>query len=205
MSRYYYHGIKHGSVLDKTLDIFQSGKIKCIPTVNKRGFNGNDFVSVCKKEIEEEYFRHSNNGFYNYVQNGICFIISDEIAAIKPEIIENADKWNRFELIGYMNSKPGMRFSDMFDEWQVKSHIPLSAILAIGIPIKYLEELMDEKEEGFQKVRKIISLALELGLDIVDSSVSNFVEEYENQKLEQERIISPTLFLCRDISDIFSK
>lgn len=205
MSKYYYHGVKRGCVLDKTFEIFQKGGIRCMPGARKIGFNGPDHVSVCTKELDEEYGKHSNNAFYNYVQNSICFIISSELEAIKPEIIENADKWNRFELIGYMNSKPGVRFSDMFDEWQIKDCVPLSAILAIGIPIKHLEELMDEKEEGLKKVRKIISLALELGLDIVDSSASNFVEEYENQKLEQERIISPTLFLCRDISDIFSK
>ncbi len=182
MSKYYYHGVKRGDILEKTLDIFQKGGIKCMPGARKIGFNGLDHVSICTKEPEEEYSRHSNNAFYKYVQDSICFIISDTVEAIKPEIIENADKWNRFELFGYMNSKPNTRFSDMFDEWQVKDRVSLSDIVAIGIPMQQLAELMEDIQEGQEKIKKIIEIALALGLDIVDSSLPNFVEEYEKEK-----------------------
>ncbi len=192
MSKYYYHGVKRGLVLDKTLEIFQKGGIKCMPGARKIGFNGLDYISICKKEAEEEYNKHSNNAFYNYVQNSICFIISDEIDAIKPEIIENADKWNRFELVGYMNSKPGVRFSDMFDEWQVYRIVPLSSIVGLGIPLKELGTILKlTSGNGKKRIEELIACALELGMDIVDSSDSNFVEKYESMKEKEEILLSP--------------
>ncbi len=187
MSKYYYHGVKRGLVLDKALEIFQKGGIKCMPGVRKIGFNGLDHVSVCMKEPVEEYGNHSNNAFYNYVQNSICFIILDTIETIKPEIIENADKWNRFELVGYMNSKPGFRFSDMFDEWQVYKEIPLSAIIGIGIPVQCLAPTLKDFPSDCNTIksfRKLLELANELGLDIVDTNQRGFVEEYERKKQE---------------------
>ncbi len=194
MSKYYYHGVKRGLVLDKALEIFQKGGIKCMPGVRKIGFNGLDHVSVCMKEPVEEYGNHSNNAFYNYVQNSICFIILDTIETIKPEIIENADKWNRFELVGYMNSKPGFRFSDMFDEWQVYKEIPLSAIIGIGIPLEELDTILTKTSgNGAEKIKKLITCALESGLDIVDSSDPNFVEKYESEK--EVVLLAPTKLL----------
>ncbi len=191
MSKYYYHGVKHGLVLDKALEIFQSGGIRCISCACKRGFNGTEFVSVCKKEPVEEYSRHSNNGFYNYVQDRICFIISEDIDPIKPEIIENADKWNRFELISYMNSKPGIRFSDMFDEWQVRGGITFSSIIGLGIPKKNIGSiLLQTSGDGIERLNTIIALAEAMGLDIVDSSDPDFVEKYEKQKEIGTNIIS---------------
>lgn len=194
MSKYYYHGVKRGLVLDKALEIFQKGGIKCMPGVRKIGFNGLDHVSVCMKEPVEEYGNHSNNAFYNYVQNSICFIILDTIETIKPEIIENADKWNRFELVGYMNSKPGFRFSDMFDEWQVYKEIPLSAIIGIGIPLEELDTILTKTSgNGAEKIKKLITCALESGLDIVDSSDPDFVEKYESEK--EVVLLAPTKLL----------
>lgn len=184
MSKYYYHGVKRGPVLDKALEILKKGAIVCIPSFRKIGFNGSEYVSICTKEPEEEYRNHSNNGFYNYVQNRICFIISDEIDAIKPEIIENADKWNRFELIGYMNSKPGTRFSDMFDEWQVYRQVSLSSIVALGIPYRDLDTILTKtlSDNGKEVLNEIIACAEALGLDIVDSSDPEFVKKYEEKK-----------------------
>ena len=63
MSKYYYHGVKRGDILEKTLDIFQKGGIKCMPGARKIGFNGLDHVSICTKEPEEEYSRHFINMF----------------------------------------------------------------------------------------------------------------------------------------------
>ncbi len=194
MSKYYYHGVKRGLVLDKALEIFQKGGIKCMPGVRKIGFNGLDHVSVCMKEPVEEYGNHSNNAFYNYVQNSICFIILDTIETIKPEIIENADKWNRFELVGYMNSKPGFRFSDMFDEWQVYKEVPLSAIIGLGIPLEELDTILTKTSgNGAEKIKKLITCALESGLDIVDSSDPEFVEKYESEK--EVALLAPTKLL----------
>lgn len=83
----------------------------------------------------------------------------------------------------------------MFDERQVKDEMPLSFIIGIGIPTKKLMTSSDVL--GFDPdytstlstlLTQIMGLATELGLDIVDSSSPNFVEEYENSKEHNKSI-----------------
>ena len=83
----------------------------------------------------------------------------------------------------------------MFDEWQAKDEIPLSFIIGIGVPIKKL--MTSDEVFGFDLyynstmstlLIQLIELATELGLDIVDSSNPNFVEEYENSKEHNKSI-----------------
>lgn len=199
MSKYYYHGIRNGLVLDKILNIFKDKGItskRLQHNLCNSGFNGLDYISICKKEEESLYHKFPNNAFYNYVQDHFCFILTDDLDVIKPEIIPDAKSWNRFELINYFNSKPGMQFSDMFDEWQVKDYIPLSKIIGIGIPVANLKSIFltgtmyssETSRESLDILKKIIFLANELKLDIIDSSELDFVTKYENQKELQQTI-----------------
>lgn len=191
MSRFFYHGIRNGiSAPDKVLDIFKTGGIKSKRLQNRSyriGFNGPDYVSVCRKGNFEDYESGKNNAFYNYILNSFCFIISDEVDAIKGEYTPDVIEWERFELAKFMTMYPERRITDMFDEWQVRDEIKFSHIIGIGIPLRWISTM---KHEGWSEIttlaRQIINLASSLGLDIVNSSMPNFVEQYEKEKLTIE-------------------
>ncbi len=181
-SRYYYHGL--GKIRDSLyylLSILTTGGIKSKRLLGYEsfyGYNGADYVSVCKKYPKGEYRQNRMNAFYSYVMDSFCLILSDSIPAFKlsPDYIRP----NIFDKV------IDRRVSDMFDEWQVKDQIPLSSIIGIGIPLKKLKNFMGRLvKEDFETLRKIVLLAKELGLDIVDSSHPKFVEKYEASKKEK--------------------
>lgn len=92
MSKYYYHGIQGNDFgMKKTLKILTTGGIKCKRLLNQEnfvGYNGLDYVSICKKEREVEYFHSKTNGFYSFVRCNFCFIISDTILGELQELKE---------------------------------------------------------------------------------------------------------------------
>lgn len=180
-SHYYYHGLgKTRSSLDILFRILTTGGIKSKKLLGYRssyGYNGSDYVSICKKYQKGEYRPNRANAFYTYVMNSFCLIISDNILAFKLALDDIQP--NIFDM------EIKRRVSDMFDEWQVKDQIPLSSIIGIGIPFKKLKHFMGKLvKEDFETLREIIVLARELELDIVDSSNPKFVEQYEAKKLE---------------------
>ena len=201
MSKYYYHGIKNLLNINAVLSIIQSGGIKSKRKQNlsyKIGFNGADYVSVCKKVPDEDYANFFNSAFENYIVNKFCFIIDNRIPAIKPQYIADASNWNRFELIKLMVSNPNNRFTDMIDEWQIKDEVPLTYIIGIGIPVKKINSLLVSKTVDSNVIEhiktvldKIIEFALNLNIDIVDSSNMHFIEEYEsNKEINNRKILN---------------
>ena len=190
MSRYFYHGV---SSIASTLKILQSGSIQCRRLLGKKanGYNGLDYVSVCKKYAEEDYQNTDlDNAFYKYVQNYCCFILSEEIPAMKTFPTKHIGDYP-MDTILFDKQK---RVSDMFDEWQVYKEIPLSAIIGIGIPLEELDTILTKTSgNGAEKIKKLITCALESGLDIVDSSDPNFVEKYESEK--EVVLLAPTKLL----------
>lgn len=186
MSKYYYHGVKGSCFgVENALKILKTGGIKCKRLLHMEccGYNGLDYVSICKKEQEKKYITNTVNGFYGFVQNSFCFIISDSIEAIKTEMPNSS--------LDYDEEPVFKRYSDMFDEWQVREQIPLSAIVGIGIPVIELEtlfELYPSSLKELQDLKEILSLSEKMGLDIIDSSEFHFVEVYESQKESGKRI-----------------
>lgn len=189
MSKYFYHGLGlsyfYPDNITTVLEILTTGGIKCKRLLGKKkfGYNGLDYVSVCKKYMEEEYHNaYGSTGFYKYVQDCFCFIISDDIDAVKTETIPKA-YWYFQDIVEKMKKHPEYRYSDMFDEWQVKEMIPLSSIIGIGVPIQWLKEVdWSFHRDSLEVLRNIFSIAESLGLDIVDSTDKNFVENYELEK-----------------------
>lgn len=188
-STYFYHGIgEKENFIDNFLRVLVTESIKSKRLLNRPsgGCNGLDYVSICKKYPEHFYQdevwytfykKEELSGFYGYVFNHFCFIISDSVSAIKVGISD--------ELTNDLDKPLDLKSSDMFDEWQVKDQIPLSKVIGVGIPLKWLEENKDIiSSVDYQKISKAVLLARDLGLDIVDSSNPSFVEEYERQKQE---------------------
>lgn len=190
MSRYFYHGLGvpyfFPSNITTVLKILTTGGIKSKRLLGRKkqfGYNDLDYVSICKKYSKEEYdCAYGSTGFYKYVQDCFCFIISDEIDAMKTETIPKC-YWYFVDIVEKMKENPNARYSDMFDEWQVKNQIATSSIIGIGLPMRWLDGV-DWKIflNSLQELKEILSIAEALGLDIVDSSRENFVEEYELEK-----------------------
>lgn len=187
MSRFFYHGIRNCQLApDTIIDIFKSGGIKSKRRQNRSyriGFNGPDYISICRKCADEEYETDRNNAFQHYILNSFCFIIRDDIDAIPGVYTPDVINWNRFELVRFMNEHPEIRITDMFDEWQVRDEIGFSHIIGLGIPIDWVK-IMHQKgyEDVLPLTEQIILLATSLGLDIVNSSAPDFIEQYEKSK-----------------------
>ena len=192
MSKFYYHGV--GNIMcnpyisEKMINIIKSGGLKSKKFLNlniRGGYNGMDYVSVCKKEEKNLYEKYPISAFYQYIHNKCCFIISDEISAIKTkyitedEIDYDESKTRYCCLLELVQNNEGIRYSDMFDEYQVYESIDLEHILGIGLPLDiYDSNLLDSIKEN---IKPLCDLAISLGLDIVDTRDDNFVEKYEEK------------------------
>lgn len=208
-SKYFYHGLKEGiddydflfdkiDCVEKMITIIESGGLKCRRLLKSRltgGYNGDDYVSLCRKEENEKYREYPSSSFYTYIHDNFCFIISDEVDAIKTEYLNRYDFNNVLDIQDYIIEHEPERFSDMFDEWQVKDEIPLKYIVGIGVPLKTVKSLRKFDSEHEKLVDKLFLLANSLGLDIVDTRSSDFIEEYESSKSEgKNKVLVNSLF-----------
>jgi len=192
MSKYFYHGISGLSAPDIMIAILKSSGIKSRRKQNisyMSGYNGLDYISLCRKEEKQEYETHRMNAFKSYILNNFCFIIRDDISAIKCEYRTDILEWDYIKLLEFMDAYPERRITDMFDEWQVKDEIPLSNIIGIGLPLKLIRDLqLDGYKEIKTLICEIVFIAEALGLDIVDSSRCDFVEQYEYSKEKEKNM-----------------
>lgn len=189
MSKYYYHGTDKLSFYK----ILETGEIKCRRlieeeniTINRTvenifgaGANGYEYISVCNKN---NYF-DENDAFNVFVVDSYCFIISDEVDAVKTiNITEdgNHDKYRKeYRKFLLDNSNSNLRFSIMPDEYHVKTSIPLDKIIGIGFPFKRTSK----KEIDF-----LFNLSYQLNLAVVDTGNPLFIEDYESKKLRIDKI-----------------
>lgn len=202
MGKVFYHGIKdwydpYTSIL-KILEIIESGGLKSRRLQNKTsslGFNGNDYISVCERKKDEEYGKYSNNAFYNYIVFRFCFIISHSIEALPIQYID-CQKFASFaEAKEYMRSYPNVRFSDMFDEWQVKDEISLSDIVGIGLPVHKILNYIKHgpKKELFKyNLDRLYSIAKALNWIIINTDtlyMEDKLIEYLNIDEEKKKTL----------------
>lgn len=194
MSKYYYHGVYN---IYKMFDIIKSGGIKSKRLLGYEygyGYNGYDYVSICNKTNDYEINDNkvSNSSFVNYIYNKFCFIISDQIPAIKTYYIDEDSKLSSLNILKSLATDIEDRYSDMFDEFQVRDQILLKDIVGIGIPF-------DVNNKKDIKLEKLYDIAHSLGWDIVDTSHIDFVEEYENCKIKNKTNIVKEIEFRRNI------
>lgn len=183
MSKYFYHGLgeafQYKNSLDRAFDIFKNGGIQS----QIQSDTDMNYISIYKKLPSEEYdraFRYKH-AFSSVVENCFCFIISDEIDAIRPIRIPTCS-YSGMEMKRLKEIHKNRRFTEMCDEWQVRDRIPLSSIVGIGIPIRWIT--LHWKDVGqLEKLGELVTIAEKLCLDIVDTNNPKFVEEYETEKI----------------------
>lgn len=187
MSKYYYHGVVNKKnnndceySIDHLIPILLSEGIKSkrlLGIKENYGFNGLDYVCVCKKHKPLNKETKNYNAFSMYIDWKFSLIISDEIDAIKTEYL--SEDYYLSKKIRDSHTK----YSDLFDEYQVKDIIPISKIIGITIPFEIVYIYIKHKDKKFlKKVKTLIELAKTLNLDIVDSSSYFFPYDYEFRK-----------------------
>ena len=191
MSRFYYHGIipkkEPLERLCTMIEIIRSGGLKSKRKLNISnlyvGYNGSDYISLCRKENNYMYNRINDNinAYEDYIYSNFCFIISDEIDAIKTNDFDSQGKY-----VSYMDflsvANGDIRYSDMFDEWQVKDEIKLDKIIGIGLPFSLVHSYKYCDKEFEQYLHELYAWVRYLNLDIVNTDDFNFVECYEKEK-----------------------
>lgn len=189
MSRFFYHGTDKLSFYK----ILETGEIKCRRLIDEEniqiertventfgaGCNGYEYISVCNKN---DYF-DSEDSFNVFIRNSYCFIITDDIEAIKTINIHdknNSDKYkNEYANFVSNNSNSSIRFSIMPDEYHIKTSVPLSKIIGIGFPFKRLTK---------KEIELLFNLSYELKIDVVDTGNPLFIEDYESKKIGIEKL-----------------
>ncbi len=192
MSKYFYHGIVTFLPCESILEIVKSGAILSHRKVGypyPGGFNQWDYISLCKKETDEKYssLEDQSEAFTKYIQNQYCLIIDDSIPAFQPTLVHTSSFQTNEVVDKYYQSHPNEPITDMIDEWQVRDEIPLSKVVGLGIPVRTLQ-----KGAAFnayrEKVKKLYRIATSFHWDIVDTSSFSFVEEYEREKEEKQKV-----------------
>ena len=189
-SKYYYHGCRNLETLSKILN---SKKICTGRELGKKPekvfFNGLDHVSVCKKFSDKEYWKQEINGrnaaFTGYIKNNFGLIISDDIKAKKTEIYNIKNYSSDF--IHKFVSEQSNRWSDMFDEYQVKGSIYIDKFKAVIIPIDHLELWWNRPSPDDKQFLLNIMIKIdEYHLDIVNSCDNRFSELYESSEYNRD-------------------
>lgn len=143
MNSFYYHGITDNqlacleSILKSKAILSRSKMNEEMNLISRHdyiGYNGNDYVSICKKFYNNE----TSDCYEEYIRTNISLIMSDLPNVINTELInlnynnENyQDYYNRFHNLE-------VRYSDLTGELQVYKEIPLEYVVAISYPLTML-------------------------------------------------------------------
>ena len=179
MSKFFYHGVDDLLTMLKIIDCGYIKSKRQLGFSKENDFNGLDYISLCNKESNDMYIGSTLNSFDNYIKNNFCFIISGDIDATKCEYIDIS---NCTEEQVKLLSNSDVRYSDMFDEWQVKDEIKLDKIIGIGLPFSLVHSYKYCDKEFEQYLHELYAWVRYLKLDIVNTDDFNFVECYEKEK-----------------------
>ena len=192
MSKFYYHGTEKESFLS----IIETGEIKCRRLLVESnikldrtwrlslpGCNGLEYISLCN--TNEKSLIDKDSAYRTFIVNHYCFIISDEIDAIKTIYRYDNDSMKRYkkEYNKYLKDVDSteIRFSIMPDEYQVRGKITMNKIVGIGFPFWHYRNNLDE-------LNKIFDLSYKLNLDAVDTANPYFIDEYESIKCKRKTL-----------------
>lgn len=166
MDRFYYHGITDNA-FECLESILNEGAILSRSIMNDRqveisnheyiGYNGYDYISVCKKYYNNEI----SDCYEEYIRNNISFIIVSPSNIKATNLITSNDGIST-NFNDYCNKfhHNDIRYSDLTGEFQVYKKIPLKNVIAISYPLTLLindiESSYMSKEEKIKEYRKII-------------------------------------------------
>ena len=165
MESFYYHGItdnqleclesilKEKSILSRSM---MDEKKNLISHHDYIGYNGKDYISICKKYYNNEL----SDCYEEYIRNNISLVMIDipnvidtKLININSEIGDYQEYFNKFHNLE-------TRYSDLTGESQVYKKIPLNYVVAISYPLTMLindvKNSYMEKKEKNKFYRKIV-------------------------------------------------
>lgn len=149
------------------------------------GFNGNNYISLCDGTIGKNM---QNSAYSMFIQSSISIILDGNIPnIIKPNILpKKASFYTINELIRFSSDMNDVRYTDLYDEVQVKDRIDDSYFVGIGFPIDYYLSRQNNKitvAEFYLTIKEILK-KFNSDYKIYDiDSESEVTEEIVLQKL----------------------
>jgi len=198
VGKYYYHGTDFNGLKG----IFSNYGIKCRRLIEEEnisitrttdvtfgdGYNGYEYISLCR--LCDESFK-CDSAYDVFIRNNFCVIVSNDISAIKTIDSTNPIIKTKYEkeILDFCLNKntSKFRFSDMKDEWQVKTMIPFDKIIGIGIPLNHFK--YNAFDGNIKEVNLLLEMAFVLGLDVVDTSEYKFAYAYEKEKETKKEVV----------------
>jgi len=125
---------------------------------NSTGFNGMDYISLCDYQKRDMYHEnhHQYTAFDSYIRGSLSLAFPKEkLSLINPYItgIINTSKkgYNRMVQLGMIEE---VRYSDLYDEVQVKNKISLDLMCGITIPISKMDNPFLSTEQNTKNIIK---------------------------------------------------
>ena len=183
-SKYYYHGCGTCETLSKILDSKKICTRKDLGLELKGGnglFNGLEYISVCKKSYKKDNEQEINGtveSFTSFICRGFGLILSDDIRAEKTEIFKFDRYFTPYDIYKFVSEHSEKRWSNMFDEYQVKGSIDIDKFKAVMLPIDRLEKGYIKFDSKY--LSNIMNKIDKYNLDIVNSCDDRFSELYES-------------------------
>lgn len=125
------------------------------------GFNGMDYISLCDYQKRNIYpINYPQYTSYDaYIKESLSIAFpKDKLPLITPFIIDvisqNKKGYNQMANLGVSHK---IRYSDLYDEVQVKDRISLDLMCAITIPINELNNIFLSKDRNTQNITKYLN------------------------------------------------
>lgn len=182
----FYHQYNSKETLKTLSEILKDNALLSLRLQNKEsnyGFNGIDYISLCdydKRNIvpeeEPEY-----NAYQNYIRMSLSLMFPKEkLEVITPQIIAISTKTkNGFKKMATLGEKQEERYSDLYDEVQVKDRVSIDLMSGITMPIHLInspfyseQKRIDKILEELEKLKKVL---LSYGHDIPIYDIDTFL------------------------------
>lgn len=198
MNRFYYHGITDNALVCLE-SILNAGAILSRSLMNDKqleisnheyiGYNGYNYISVCKKYYNSEL----SDCYDEYIRNNISLVIINPTNLSNTQLIHSNDKdSNNYQ--DYYNNyhNCNARYSDLTGEFQVYEKIPLKNIVAISYPLTMLindiENSYMSNEEKITNYRKTILDYYHLNELLKKYKINKPIIDLENWKLVNDNL-----------------
>lgn len=176
------HILKSNAFLSRRLQMYR----------DPYGFNGLDYISLCdydKRNIHHEGLPNYT-AYISYIRESLSLIIpKDKITAIKPQIVDFIGICEEnIETMLELGLSENERYSDLYDEVQVKDRIPLSLVTGVTMPIRKMTKPLYPESFAIYFVQKQIEQIKELlikynhELPMYDMDTFTSLEESQNVK-----------------------